>query len=104
MLTAQGALEPYSSHFSNHLFTQAQLFAILVLKAFFQTNYRGIVALLEDWTDLREALKLSRVPHYSTLCYAEKRLLKKTLRSAPEIRALLGLTPEVASPGSRIAA
>ena len=26
---------------------------------------------------LREALGLERVPHYSTLCYAERRLLKK---------------------------
>lgn len=29
-----------------------------------------------EWSDLREVLGLLRVPHYSTLCYAERRLLK----------------------------
>jgi hypothetical protein len=76
---AQEVLEPYSCPKSRHDFTQAQLFAILVLKAFFRTDYRGIVELLEDFSDLRRELRLSKVPHASTLCYAEQRLLKKGL-------------------------
>lgn len=75
--TAQRALEDYSSPYSRHDFTQAQLFTILVLRVFFRTDYRGIVAYLEDFPNLRELLELARVPHYSTLCYAERRLLKK---------------------------
>lgn len=76
---AQEALEPYSCPKSRHDFTQAQLFALLVLKTFFRTDYRGIVELLGDWSDLRTTLGLRKVPHYSTLCYAERRLLKKGL-------------------------
>jgi transposase len=52
------------------------LFAILVLKYFLKTDFRGVVAFLADWPDLRRALGLKNVPHYSTLCYAQERLLE----------------------------
>ena len=77
LLVAQASLPPYSSHFSKKDFTQHQLFALLVLRQFFETDYRGIVQIVRDWSDLREALGLKKVPHYSTLCYAQQRLLKK---------------------------
>lgn len=70
------ALPRYSSRFSRHDFTQAQLFALLTLKQFLRTDYRGVVTLVAEWTDLRRVLGLKKVPHYSTLCYAERRLLK----------------------------
>lgn len=78
---AKKALPAYSSPFSPKVFTQHQLFAILVLRQFFKTDYRGIVQLLCDLSDLRDALDLKKVPHYSTLCYAEQRLIKKGLLS-----------------------
>jgi hypothetical protein len=71
------ALPLYSHPKSPHKFTQPQLFAMLVLKQFFQLDYRGLVAWLDDWPALCNALELTRVPNYSTLCYAERRLLKK---------------------------
>ena len=71
------ALPDYSCLKSPHKFTQPQLFAMLVLKQFFKLDYRGLVEWLSQWSDLREVLQLERVPHYSTLCYAERRLLKK---------------------------
>jgi hypothetical protein len=74
--TARRALPRYSSRFSRREYTQHQHFAILVLRQFFRTDYRGIVQTLEEWAELRQALGLTRVPHYSTLCYAEQRLLK----------------------------
>ena len=74
---AQGAVPAYSSARSRKDFTQHQLFAILALKTFFKTDYRGVVQLLTDFADLRQDLKLQKVPHYSTLCYAAQRLLKK---------------------------
>ena len=74
---AQESLPAYSSKFSRKDFTQPQLFACLALKTFFKTDYRGVVQLLRDFAELREELGLRRVPHYSTLCYAAKRLLKK---------------------------
>jgi hypothetical protein len=74
---AQGALPAYSCATSRHDFTQAQLFACLALKTFLKTDYRGVAAFLADFPELRTDLGLTKVPHYSTLCYAEQRLLKK---------------------------
>ena len=74
---AQEPLPPYSSKYSRKDFTQHQLFALLALKAFFQTDYRGLTQLLADFAELRHDLGLEEVPHYSTLCYAADRLLKK---------------------------
>ena len=73
----EAALAPYSHPKSPHKFTQPQLFALLVLRQFFRLDYRGLVTWLENWPLLCETLGLKRVPHYSTLCYAEDRLLKK---------------------------
>jgi len=73
---AQSALPAYSAVRSRKDFTQHQLFAILVLKTFLKTDYRGVVAALADFTELRDDLGLQKVPHYSTVCKAEGRLLK----------------------------
>ena len=74
---AQDALPPYSAARSRKDFTQHQLFAVLALKTFLKTDYRGIAQLLTDLADLRNDLGLTKVPHYSTLCYAAARLLNK---------------------------
>jgi hypothetical protein len=74
---AQARLPAYSSKFSRKDFTQHQLFACLALKTFFKTDYRGLTQMLRDFAELRQELGLADVPHYSTLCYAAKRLLKK---------------------------
>ena len=72
------AFEPYSHPRSPRKFTQPQLFAMLVLRQFFRLDYRGLIEWLREWPALQETLGLTRLPHYSTLCYAERRLLKKT--------------------------
>jgi hypothetical protein len=74
---AADALPLYSCPKSRHDYTQPQLFAILALKQFFRTDYRGVAAILADSSDLRRELGLAKVPHYSTLAYAAARLLKK---------------------------
>jgi len=79
MEIAKQALPRYSATRSRHDFTQQQLFAILVLRQFFQTDYRGIVQLLQDFADLRKKLKLTKIPHFTTLQKAQQRLLKKGL-------------------------
>jgi hypothetical protein len=81
MGTAKETLPPYSHRNSPHKFTQAQLFAILCVRRFLGLDLRATVQLLADWSDLRRALHLKQIPHYSTLCYAERRLLKKGLLS-----------------------
>jgi hypothetical protein len=83
---AQEALPAYSSKFSRKDFTQHQLFAVLALKTFFKADYRGVVALLTDFPELRQDLALDDIPHYSTLCYAAKRLLKKGRSSSSSSR------------------
>ncbi|MAF66313.1 MAG: hypothetical protein CMJ84_11740 [Planctomycetes bacterium] len=88
----QKALPPYSHAKSPHKYTQAQLFAMLVLREFLRVDYRKLVAYLEQWSDLREALDLKRVPHYSTLCYAADRLLKKGAPGVSLMQRLLSHT------------
>ena len=75
---AQQALPMYSSKSSRQDFTQHQRVAILVLRQFFRTDLRSMIEWLSDFRELRETLELKKVPHYSTLAYAERRLLKKT--------------------------
>ena len=75
LATARAALPTYSSRFSRHDFTLAQHFACLVLKSFFRTDYRGISAILQDLPDLRAALQLEKVPHFTTLQKAHARIL-----------------------------
>lgn len=58
-----------------------QLFALLTLRQFFRTDYRGVVAIVQDSAELRKVLNLKRLPHYSTLCYAEQRFAKRGLSS-----------------------
>src|SRR5947208_10681234 len=79
---AKDALPAYTSARSRKDFTAHQLFAVLALKTFFKTDYRGVTELLTDLTDLRKDLGLEKVPHYSTLAYAEKRLLKRGTSSS----------------------
>jgi len=74
---AREALPAYSSKYSRRDFTQHQLFAVLALKTFLKADYRGVVAFLADFAEIRADLGLPRVPDPSTLCYANRRLLKK---------------------------
>ena len=74
---AREVLPTYSSTTSRKDFTQHQLFAVLALKTFLKTDYRGVAQFLTDFAEIRDDLGLTKVPHYSTLCYAAARLLKK---------------------------
>lgn len=80
------ALRRHSHTFSPKLYTQPQLFAWLARKVFFKTDYRGITALLEDLPEVRHTLELDRVPHFTTLHKACRRLL--TLRRAQRLLTL----------------
>lgn len=57
----------YSHPKSPKKFTQPQLLACLVLRAYLKTTYRGVVEVLEVSDSLRARLGLGRLPHYSTL-------------------------------------
>src|SRR5438045_551257 len=75
LYAAESALPLYAHKYSPRKFTQPQLFACLVLKTFFKTDYRGITIYLEDLPDLVRTLRLDDVPHYTTLHKATQRLL-----------------------------
>jgi len=84
---AERMLPLYAHRYSPHVYTQPQLFTCLVLKTFFKTDYRGIVAILDDMSELCDLLDLKAVPHFTTLQKASKRLLAR-----PRVRRLLGHT------------
>jgi hypothetical protein len=64
------------SKFSRKDFTDAQLFACLVLREHQKKSYRGLVALLEDVPDWCRDIGLKKVPDHNTLCRAFHRLVK----------------------------
>jgi hypothetical protein len=64
------------SKFSRKDFTEAQLFACLVLREHQKKSYRGLVALLEDAPDWCRDIGLQKVPDHNTLCRAFHRLVK----------------------------
>ena len=76
-MIAKSVLPEFAHRYSPKKFTQPQLFVCLVLKIFFKTDYRGIVAILNDSSDLCKTFDLITVPHFTTLQKASKRLLKQ---------------------------
>ena len=75
LAAGRAALPEYGSRYSRKDYTQPQLFALLVLRQFLRTDYRGVVALVAEWSDLRRTLGLTKVPHLSTLAHASRRVL-----------------------------
>lgn len=58
----------YGATRSRHDFTQRQLLACLILRAYTKTTYRGILELLVISPNLRQQLGLAdKLPHYTTL-------------------------------------
>lgn len=84
---ARRTIPPYAHRFAPKKFTHWQLFACLVLKAHQQQDYRGVWQLLLDSAELRQAIGLSKVPHWTTIQKAAERLLK-----APRVESLLETT------------
>jgi len=76
MRLARQKLPLYAHRFSPKTYTQHQLFVCLVLKTFFKTDYRGITAILRDFDALCSFLDLKRIPHFTTLQKASRRLLR----------------------------
>lgn len=71
--------DDYAHVNSPRKFTQPQLFACLAVKQALGLGYDAMVTRLREWSDLREALELDRVPGSSTLHDAQRRLLKSPM-------------------------
>jgi|SRR5882724_840941 len=89
---ARQAIPAYSSKYSKKDFTQHQLLAMLALEQFLKTDDRGLVAYLDDWSDLRQTLELKKLPHPTTLFHARRRLAKKGALKACWVRSSRMLT------------
>jgi hypothetical protein len=94
------ALPRYSCPRSRHDYTQPQLFALLTLRQMLGLDYRGLVALVAEWGELRRALGLRTVPHYSTLCYAAHRLLAGAEKGGPSAPRSASSSPARGRAGS----
>lgn len=62
-------MQPYSHAKSPKKFTQAQLMACLISRAYLKATYRGVIDVLDASAELQTCLGLKRLPHYSTLKY-----------------------------------
>ena len=61
-------MSDYGAVTSRKDFTQRQLMACLVLRAYLKTTYRGVIEILETSDKLRAELGMKeKLPHYSTL-------------------------------------
>jgi hypothetical protein len=76
---AQQALPDHDSRFSRHDFTNAQLFACLVLREHQRKSFRGVEALLRDSPTWLADIGLARPPDHNTLCRAFDRFVKPAL-------------------------
>jgi len=99
---ARDALPDYAHRKSPKKFTQPQLLACLIGKELRRLDYRGTQVLLAEWSDLRDVLGLTKVPHFTTLQQASKRLFRKpiadellaaVLRECRKVKLLKGRTP-----------
>jgi hypothetical protein len=77
LAVGERSLPAQASKFSRKDYTLAQLFALLVLRKFFRTDFRGVVTIVREWAELRDVLGLDKVPDHSTLWHVEQKLLKK---------------------------
>lgn len=75
--TGERVIPAHSHRNAPKKYADPQLFALLVLRQFLGLDYRGLVQMVSEWPDLRQALGLKSVPHYSTLSHAERRFVKK---------------------------
>jgi hypothetical protein len=96
-------LADYGATTSRHDFTQRQLMACLILRAYTKTTYRGILELLAISPNLRQELGLTdRLPHYSTLAKFSAR--SQVLKIADVMIRTIGQAAFRQSPGATAAA
>jgi len=73
-------LRKYACVKSRKDFTQPQLMACLILRAYLKATYRDFCDQLYASSELREALGLRKIPDYSTLCkFAARRCIQEVL-------------------------
>ena len=79
LLVARRELGDYSCPKSKHTFTQPQLLACLVLRAYRKLTYRGTAELLDASDALRGVLGLTHAPAHTTFKEFERRVVTPAL-------------------------
>src|ERR1700743_336875 len=82
MIVARRHLGSYSCGKSKKTYTQPQLMACLILKAYLRQTFRGIVDILAGSDALRAAMGLDQVPTFTTLQEFQKRIVTPELLDA----------------------
>jgi hypothetical protein len=99
---AQQALPDHDSRFSRHDFTNAQLFACLVLREHQRKSFRGVEALLRDSPAWLADVGLSKPPDHNTLCRAFDRFVRPALAwTILDLMAQLAQQRGMVGPGRR---
>lgn len=97
---ARRCASTYSCPKSKHTFTQPQLLACLILRAYLRTTYRGVIERLEVMPEVRDALGLVHLPHFSTLqVFANKQQIPDLVNTA-----FAAILAEVGAPADQDAA
>jgi hypothetical protein len=66
-MIAKRSMPEYSNKFSKKIYTQWQLFVLLVIKIYFNVSYRGLIAEVEYNPTIIDQLSLEYIPHYTTV-------------------------------------
>lgn len=82
---AKQALPDYSHKNSPKKFTQPQHAVLLMVKKRFKAAYRDVIDYLSEMPDIREAIGLNDVPHYTTIQKFFKRIDEFILLSLIEV-------------------
>jgi hypothetical protein len=94
-------LADYGANTSRHDFTQRQLMACLILRAYLKTTYRGVLELLAASAGVRRELGLQdKLPHYSTLAKfsARSQVVEIAQKMVGEIgQAAVAQRPQIAA-------
>jgi hypothetical protein len=103
MQLSQRHLSEYGATRSRHDFTQRQLMSCLILRAYLQTTYRGVLDVLAASASLRQCLGLEdKLPHYTTLQKFSAR--SQVLAIAQKLVATIGQSAAAQTPEGKDAA
>lgn len=95
LAVGERSLPAQANKFSRKDYTLSQLFALLVLRKFFRTDYRGVVTIVREWAELQQTLGLAKIPDHSTLWHVERKLLEKGGSQNSWLRAAIADAPAV---------
>jgi hypothetical protein len=72
----------YSSKFSRKDYNQHQLLSLVIFKEYLGVRYRDFIELIDVMDFIKKRLRISRIPHFSTLCNFAARISSAILTQA----------------------